>query len=237
MADGKTDAAVARRPGQVLFMALVCGTAIVLDLFFGARAYPAAPGLGEVYDLPPALAVARDGTGGEAALNQGIKALAADLFASLADPDPEMGDLADGVAMGVFVDLARLTRTSSLGRYLSEQLMTEFQQHGYRVVELRKSRAVLVRAARGDYGLSRDPDNIASAAAARALVTGTYTVTGGKVLINARVLDNKDATVLASATTTLPLAPAVRVLLADSAVARPRQPGTATEMTYMKRLE
>jgi len=229
-------AAAVRRPWRPGVPFLLVGTAIVLNLLLSARAYPSAPaGYTDVAALPPALSgTAVEHGEGAAVLRSGVRELAATLFASLGDPDPEMGELADGVAMGVFVDLAKLSRTSSLGRYLAEQLMTEFQQHGFQVVEIRKSRSILIRRRRGEYGLSRDPDEIAPEVAARALVTGTYTVAGGEVLVNARVVDNKTAALLASATVSLPMNATVRVLLADSASASSRRGG---EVTYMKRLE
>ena len=67
-------------------------------------------------------------------LYKSIQEMAVQLFTNLEDPDPVLGELADGVAVSSFVDLKKLTRTSSFGRYLAEQLMTEFQQHGFSVV-------------------------------------------------------------------------------------------------------
>lgn len=166
-------------------------------------------------------------------LYSSIQGMAIQLFQNLEDPDPVVGELADGIAFSSFVDLKKLTRTSSFGRYLSEQLMTEFQQHGFSVIEVRKSTSIQVQEKRGEYGLSRELDEIAPEVAARTLITGTYTVAGDHILVNAKLLDNKTAQLLSSATMLFPKNSLAELLLADSASAAAKK----KEVTYMKRLE
>ena len=166
-------------------------------------------------------------------LYKSIQEMAIQLFLNLEDPDPVVGALADGVAVSSFVDLKKLTRTSSFGRYLAEQLMTEFQQHGFSVIEVRKSSNIMVQEKRGEYGLSRNLQEIASEVAAQTLITGTYTVAGDHILVNAKVLDNKTAQLLSSATMLFPKNSLAELLLADSTSASAKQ----KEVTYMKRLE
>lgn len=163
-----------------------------------------------------------------------IQKMAGVLFAHLGDPDPGAGDLAEGIAVASFVDLNNLTRTSAFGRYLAEQLMTEFQQEGYRVIDIRKSTSITIQEKRGEYGLSRDMAEISSATRARTMITGTYTLAGEHILVNAKVLDSKTATLLSSATMVFPRTKEADLLLADSAVliTKGRQ-GT----TSMKKLE
>ncbi|MDD5757459.1 MAG: FlgO family outer membrane protein, partial [Desulfobulbaceae bacterium] len=164
-----------------------------------------------------------------------VKQMALTLFSNIGDPDPEGGTLADGIAVSCFVDLKKLTRTSSFGRYLAEQLMTEFQQQGYRVLEIRKSTSILIQEKRGEYGLSRDPDEINQEVAARTLITGTYTLTGSHILVNAKVIDNKSTALLSSATMVFPRTPLTDLLLADSASARHRKHDVS--LTALKKLE
>lgn len=164
-----------------------------------------------------------------------VKQMALTLFSHIGDPDPEGGTLADGIAVSSFVDLKKLTRTSSFGRYLAEQLMTEFQQQGYRVLEIRKSTSILIQEKRGEYGLSRDTDEINPDVAARTLITGTYTLTEDHILVNAKVLDNKSTVLLSSATMVFPRTPLTNLLLADSASAMPRK--HEVSLTSMKKLE
>ncbi len=165
--------------------------------------------------------------------DKNIHQMARQLFTNLQEPDPEVGDLMDGIAMGSFVDLKKLSRTSSFGRYLAEQLMTEFQQRGYKVVEIRKSTNIRIQEKRGEYGLSRDVSEIRQNVAARTMVTGTYAIAGDKIMVNAKVLDNKNANLLSSATMIFSKNNLTNLLLSDAVSASRGM----TSVTYMKKLE
>ena len=141
--------------------------------------------------------------------------------------------LADGLIVCTFVDLKKLYRTSSFGRYLAEQLMNEFQSRNYTVVELRKSSSVMIQEKKGEYGLSRDPDELGSSVDAGAMLTGTYTETDNNIIVNAKIIDNRTAKLLSSATMIFPRNQLSNRLLADSSTAVTKQP----EPIYMKRLE
>ncbi|MGV1100509.1 FlgO family outer membrane protein [Thiovibrio sp. JS02] len=185
-------------------------------------------------DASPSPDPARAGQVQEAAALHGeLKIMADTLFRNLADPDPENGDLADGIFVCTFVDLKKMYRTSSLGRYVAEQLMSEMQQRRYTVLELRKSRAVMVQEKRGEYGLSRDPDELGDSVAAGAMLTGTYVQSKDSVIINARIIDNRSARLLAAATAIIPRNQLAEQLLADSATAKTK----TAEPMYLKRLE
>lgn len=165
-----------------------------------------------------------------------IQQMALALFSHIGDPDPVNGDLGSGnIAVSSFVDLKQLTRTSSFGRYLSEQLSTEFQQQGYRVVEIRKSTSITMQEKRGEYGLSRDVSEINPNVAARTLITGTYTLAGDHILVNAKVLDNKTAVLITSATMVFPRTKMANQLLADSISVAPRKQQVSS--TKIKRLK
>ena len=175
---------------------------------------------------PPPINHARD-------FQELIQGMANELFRNLEDPDPEMGELGDGVLVCAFVDLKKLYRTSSFGRYLAEQMMTEMQNRHYTVVELRKSKAVLVQERKGEYGLSRQPEEIRDEVAAGAMLTGTYTPVQDHVIVNAKIIDNRTAALLSSTTLIFPRNKLINQLLTETASASPRQP----EPVYMKRLE
>lgn len=162
-----------------------------------------------------------------------VRQMAQKLFRNLAEPDPENGDLADGIVVCTFVDLKKLYRTSSLGRYLAEQMMTEMQQHRYTVLELRKSQSIMVQQARGEYGLSRDPEEVGEIMSVGAMLTGTYTAVKEDIIINAKIMDNRSSKLLSSATIIIPRNELAEYLLADSVTARVRK----AEPIYMKRLE
>ena len=223
-----------RFPRHGLWRGMICW-GLLAALF--ALPLPAEAFLSSLFDPPPkpkvALPAPQPKINEAAAFRQQVREIAAALFASLADQDPENGDLAEGLVVCSFVDLKKLTRSSSFGRYVAEQLMGELQHRGYTVVEMRKSTSVMVQEKRGEYGLSRDPAEIREDVAAGAMLTGTYTVTGEGVIVNARILDNRRAVLLASATAIVPRNQVTDLLLADSASATTRK----AEPIYMKRLE
>jgi len=168
-----------------------------------------------------------------AVLRTEIQGLANDLFRNLADADPENGDLGKGVLVCTFVELKKLSRTSSFGRYVAEQLMNEMQQRHYEVVEIRKSQAILIQEKRGEFGLSRNPTEVSQAVAAGAMLTGTYTTSKDSIVINARIIDNRSAKLLSSATAIIPRNQLAEQLLADTASVRMEKP----EPLYLKKLE
>ena len=139
--------------------------------------------------------------------------------------------LPDGslVAVASFVNLNDLYRTSSLGRYLGEEMLAGLHRAGAAVVEVRKTVGLLVRRKGGEYGLSRDLDQLDPVRRAQAVVVGTYVADGGEVMVNARLLNNSDGRVLATAGAVLRLDGLVRDMLADEGDGDllPRQEGGA----------
>ncbi|MDZ7641312.1 MAG: FlgO family outer membrane protein [Desulfurivibrio sp.] len=168
------------------------------------------------------------------ALARWVSRIGEQLLASLEEPDLAFSPLRDGVMVLSFVEQRKLDRTTSFGRYLAEQLMNELQQHRVPVVELRTSREVRLRETGGEYGLSRDPAEIANQVAAAARLTGTYTVTAEQVMVTARIIDNRDSRLLASATAVIPRLEVVDELLSDPVSGQQPQ---RSEPMYMKRLD
>ncbi len=166
-------------------------------------------------------------------LTGAVRKMAEELFVNLADPDPYTGDISEGLVVTTFVDLKKLTRTSSLGRYLADQLMNEFQKKNYTVVELRKTESIFIQEKKGEYGLSRDPDKIRSLLSVGAVLTGTYTASEDHIIVNARVLDNRNATLLSGATMILPRNGFSNLLLSERTTAGSGQ----KELMYKKELE
>ncbi len=65
-------------------------------------------------------------------------------------------------------------------------------------------------------------------------MTGTYTIGDDGVLVNARIVDNRDASVLSSASVILPVTPLIRHLLADKVTAKS---AADRDIVYVKKLE
>ncbi len=176
----------------------------------------------------PSLAPHQEATG----LVLSIEAMAAELLANMDDPDPDSGDMANGLVVTTFVESSKLHRTSSFGRYLSEQLMNEFQRHAFTVVEIRKSTSIRMEEKRGEFGLARDENEIAMNITADAMLTGTYFIGNEDIIVTARILNNKTAALLASSTVIFPKNSLTSRMLADTASAnKPAAPAL-----YLKRL-
>jgi len=126
-------------------------------------------------------------------------------------------ELADEYVLTVstFVNLNNLYVTSSLGRYLGEQLIGELQKQRVAVIDVRKTPGIIISQGQGEYGLSRDMDELSFIHHAQAVVVGTYSVTESGLLINARILRNQDGMVLSTANLVLPMNTLVEGLLVD----------------------
>lgn len=175
------------------------------------------------------------------ALRKKINEMASDLFNHLGgdDSDPKVGLLSDGIVVCAFVDLKKIDQTSSFGRYLAEQTMSEFQRRGFTVFEMRKSKTIKIQEKKGEFGLSQHPGEITSTIPARTMITGTYTAVRDHLLVNVRVIDNKTGALLAAATTLFPRTQAIDQLLAESAALTPPQKTAAKsdQILYLKKLE
>ncbi|MFZ5776183.1 MAG: FlgO family outer membrane protein [Thermodesulfobacteriota bacterium] len=140
-----------------------------------------------------------------------VSRLAGDLVAGLG----EEGIAEYSVAVSTVVNLNNLYATSALGRYVGEQLIGELQRAGVEVVDVRKTPGLMVSERHGEYGMSRDMNELGFTQSAQATLVGTYTVNGQEVLLNARLLRNQDNVVLASSRAALPMDALVAGMLAD----------------------
>lgn len=122
------------------------------------------------------------------------------------------------VTVNTFVNVNNLYKTSSLGRYLSEQLLGELQAAGVGVIDVRKTNTLMVRERFGEYGLSRDMGELNPSQDAQARVVGTYSYAGGQILLNARILRNTDGMVISHANLAFALDGLTSALLKDEAM-------------------
>lgn len=167
----------------------------VSDLFNGAEEQPPPP-------LPAELATE---------LKLKVRELSRQLLEQTVDPfDDDYR-----VIVSTFVDLNRLYRTSGLGRVIGEQLIGELQRAGIDVVEVRLSPSLQIEQGYGEYSLSRDMLQLSYAHDAQAVVAGTYIIRDGQVMVNARMLNQGDGLVLASAGVVFEENDFVRALVKD----------------------
>jgi TolB-like protein len=102
------------------------------------------------------------------------------------------------IGIATFVNLDDLYHTSSFGRMLSEQLMSELAMRGFEVIELRHSDALQFLETAGELALSRDITAVRHERQLGGVVVGTYVVSPIRVYVNARLIDPTTSLVLSA---------------------------------------
>jgi TolB-like protein len=136
-------------------------------------------------------------------------------------------DLTDSgaVAVSTFVNLDDLYSSSGFGRYISEQFISELHHSGAKVIELRKSTGTMIEPRHGEYVLSREMSQLSYLQSAHAILVGTYSLVGDRILVNARLLSNPEGIVISSISQVMVVSSAVKILLAsESRPSKPKKP-------------
>ncbi len=115
-----------------------------------------------------------------------------------------------------FVDINDLEQTTSFGRIVSQQLVTQFSNNGFVVVEMLLRKNIYIKQKGGEFLLSRAVREISKTHDAGAVIVGTYAVGARSVYITAKVIDTIDNTVLGSFDYKLPKGPDTDYLLKSS---------------------
>jgi TolB-like protein len=100
-----------------------------------------------------------------------------------------------------FVRLDHFKETSEFGRVLGESLINDLSNRGFNVVEYRGQLSVSIND-KGEYFLSRKPHEIKDSAPNTYVVVGTYSRQAGRVILNARIIDNISGKIISSARST-----------------------------------
>lgn len=100
-----------------------------------------------------------------------------------------------------FVRLDNLKKTTEFGRIISESMINELSNRGFNVMEFRGQMAVSVNE-KGEYYITRNVNKMRSQISNTYVVVGTYSRQFGKVMLNARVLDNNNGQIISSARST-----------------------------------
>jgi len=100
-----------------------------------------------------------------------------------------------------FVTLSNFKKTTEFGRIVSESLINEMSNRGFNIIEYRGQMAVSINE-RGEYFISRNPHKIKDKIPNTYVVVGTYSRQYGKVMLNARVMDNITGKIISSARAT-----------------------------------
>lgn len=110
----------------------------------------------------------------------------------------------DAFIVTSFSNLHNLSETSPLGRLISENLIHELQVRKWRIFEVRLTKDVIINET-GEFSLSRDIAKIKELYKVAGIVVGTYSITGGNVFVNARVIDINSGIVVSSGQARMPV--------------------------------
>lgn len=100
-----------------------------------------------------------------------------------------------------FVRLDNFKKTTEFGRIVSESLINEMSNRGFNIIEYRGQMAVSVNE-KGEYFITRNPHKLKDKVPNTYVVVGTYSRQYGKVMLNARVMDNITGKIITSARST-----------------------------------
>jgi TolB-like protein len=103
-----------------------------------------------------------------------------------------------------FVNLNRLSETTPFGRLVAENMIHELQVRKWHVFEVRLTKDIIVNES-GEFSLSRDIKKLKEQYKIGGIVTGTYSISGGHVILNARVIDINTGVVASSGQIHLPV--------------------------------
>jgi len=134
------------------------------------------------------------GSNGE--VDDRIVELADKLLASNRINKDDMGN----IAITSFVDLHNLSKTTSFGRALGETFFNELFIRGFNVADFRGQNALTINTT-GEFFITRNAKLINRNIPNKYVLVGTYTSIDNKILINARIMDNKTGKIVASAKT------------------------------------
>jgi TolB-like protein len=103
-----------------------------------------------------------------------------------------------------FTNLDKLSETTTFGRLVAEDVIHELQVRKWKVFEVRLTKDVVINES-GEFSLSRDIKKLKESYKIGGIVTGTYSVVGNYVIVNARVMDMDSGLVTSSAQIHIPV--------------------------------
>lgn len=103
-----------------------------------------------------------------------------------------------------FVNLNRLSETTPFGRLVAENIIHELQVRKWQVFEVRLTKDIVINES-GEFSLSRDIKKLRDQYKIGGIVAGTYSVSGGHIIVNSRVIDINTGLVVSSGQIHLPV--------------------------------
>ncbi len=110
-------------------------------------------------------------------------------------------DTSKPVLITSFVRLDNFKKTTEFGRIVSESMINEMSNRGFNIIEYRGQMAVSINE-KGEYFITRNPYKLKDQVPNTYVVVGTYSRQFGKVMLNARVIDNITGKIISSSRAT-----------------------------------
>jgi len=123
------------------------------------------------------------------------------------------GSVPGPIGVTTFVNIDDLYTSSTFGRMVGEQLMSELTMHGFDVIELRHTDALQFLDSDGEFALSRDVRQVRPERNLAAIVVGTYVASPQRVYLNARLVDPATSLVLSAGSVEMSRTPELTKLL------------------------
>jgi TolB-like protein len=140
------------------------------------------------------------------------------------------------LAVATFVNLDRLYNSSTFGRILGEQLISELAMKGYDVIEMRMADSMHVMNDEGEFGLSRDIRTLRQMQNITGIVVGTYAVSPDRIYVNTRLIDPASSMVVSAGSVEMPVTTEITRLLRNNSFpqAMERIPVRSLGYTYQQ---
>ena len=107
------------------------------------------------------------------------------------------------VVVSTFVSVGSYEKAEAFGRLATEQMMMRLAEKNFQVIEIRKTANILVRDDNGFFALSERLEHINKNIDTDLVLTGTYALVRGELIINAMLIHAENSRVLSSATITV----------------------------------
>jgi hypothetical protein len=115
--------------------------------------------------------------------------------------------------ISTLADINRLEQSSTLGRLISEQLSSRISQQGNTIVEMKLRNNVFIKQNEGEFLLTREIRELASAHNAGAVMVGTYADGNTFAFVNLKLINPTNGVILSSHDYALPMDKQVRRLI------------------------
>ncbi len=113
-------------------------------------------------------------------------------------------------------NIDQLEQSSTLGRLISEQVSSRLSQMGHQVVELKLRNGIYMKRNEGEFLLTREIKEVASAHRAQAVVLGTYAESASYIHVSLKLVNPANSMILSAHDYALPLDRQVRSMLRKS---------------------